>query len=136
MKTKKSIVLLLIMVLAVMTVAETFVFVSNADAVVRGISRANCGTIPFVRNESITWENVWTFKWYWTNSYHYYQNYYSHYRTNGWHYNWSDCAGDWDSYNSWSDWYQVVGLHWYWNPTSGTIYVGRTYTGWCQIFTW
>lgn len=132
MKTKKSIVLLLIMVLAVMTVAETFV--SDADAMPRGISRANC---LMYRNESITWEGPWWKYWFFTYSFHYLDGKYKHYRVEGWKYGAFATAGDWDwkpLYNWW--WWYVWGFHYYYLPYYGTIQLPCTDAHTCKAWCW
>lgn len=134
MRAKKSIVILLLIVLAVMSVAETFVFVSDADALPRGISRANC---LMYRNESITWEGPWWNYWFFTYSFHYLNGRYQHYRSNGWHYGAFDTAGDWDwkpFYNWWS-WY-VFGVHYYYEPSYGTIRLPNTDAHTCKAWSW
>jgi hypothetical protein len=122
-----------------MTVVLTFLLflsvtsvllVEDAQAYVRGMSRANC----FGRNESITWNAPWINNYYWTNSYHCpnFGSYYNHSLTTGWLYsNWAT-AGDWDWTYNW----RVVGDHWYWTAATGTRYVGRTNTTWCSAFSW
>lgn len=126
-----------VVVVTLLLLAATVALVpAHTEAYVRGISRANCGTVPYVRNESITWENTWTTRHYWTNSYHYFNSTYKHYRTNGWNYSWSDCAGDWDPYRSNYDWWQVVGRHWYWTQTTGLRELQYTYAGWCNVLKW
>jgi hypothetical protein len=107
----------------------------QAHALPRGISRANC----LFRNESITWDNPWTYRWYWTDSAHYYQGIWQHTVTTYWRYGAYATAGDWESSFLGGLW-SVGGAHYYWGPDAFGSYrkrlIGYTYTTHCEPFSW